>query len=101
MRAPSKSIQHSSMPEFETGAVLASALEPSRSDCVTFKFFRPNSQSNLFQLRDNSFPSLRFYLSEHRLCSLHLGSFGSPFFRWGFVRDTRLPFCVLRSLRPS
>src|SRR5579872_4052826 len=33
-----------------------------------------------FCARDNSFAMSRFYLSEHRLCSLHLGSFGSPFF---------------------
>ena len=30
--------------------------------------------------QDNSFAAAGFYLREHRLCSLHLGSFGSPFF---------------------
>jgi len=29
---------------------------------------------------DNFFLTAGVYLSEHRLCSLHLGSFGSPFF---------------------
>src|SRR5580704_12074286 len=37
-----------------------------------------SSESSIFP--DNFFPTARFYLSEHRLCSLHLGSFGSPFF---------------------
>jgi hypothetical protein len=37
-----------------------------------------NSESS--QSSDNSFPATGFYLSEHRLCSLHLGSSGSPFF---------------------
>jgi hypothetical protein len=30
---------------------------------------------------DNSFPAATFYLDEQRLCSLHLGSLGSPFLR--------------------
>jgi hypothetical protein len=43
-----------------------------------FHFRKPFTR--IFYSRDNSFAAARFYLSEHRLCSLHLGSFGSPFF---------------------
>ena len=55
------------------------AAETSRSAAITAK-----SSSNS---RDNSFPAARFYLSEHRLCSLHLGSFGSPFFSDPVIRE--------------
>ena len=70
MRAPSSSIQHSSTPGLDPGK---SAVETSRSAGITVKSSRSE---------DNSFPTARFYLSEHRLCSLHLGSLGSPFFIW-------------------
>ena len=39
------------------------------------------SRRNLLTCQDNFFLAATFYLSEHRLCSLHLGSFGSPFLR--------------------
>src|ERR1039458_10226166 len=70
MRAPSSSIQHSSTPGLDPGK---SAVETSRSAGITVKSSRSE---------DNSFPTARFYLSEHRLCSLHLGSLGSPFVIW-------------------
>src|SRR5271170_4987240 len=70
MRAPSRPIQHSSTPALKPGKP---AENSSRSPASTAESF----------FADNSFPTARFYLSEHRLCSLHLGSFGSPFF----------PFC--------
>src|ERR1039458_3088987 len=70
MRAPSSSIQHSSTPGLDPGK---SAVETSRSAGITVKSSRSE---------DNSFPTARFYLTEHRLCSLHLGSLGSPFFIW-------------------
>ena len=67
MRAPSSSIQHSSTPGLNPGN---GAEEISLPASITAKSsFSP----------DNSFPTTRFYLTEHRLCSLHLGSFGSPF----------------------
>src|ERR1022692_1631229 len=68
IRAPSRSIQHSSTPALAPGKV---AEEISPPAAITAKSsFSP----------DNSFPATTFYLTEHRLCSLHLGSFGSPFF---------------------
>src|SRR5258708_23358263 len=72
MRAPSISIQHSC-----ASAVSAEgyAAELSSSLSVASNFLRLESSGS-----DNSFPAAGFYLHEHRLCSLHLGSFGSPFF---------------------
>src|SRR3984885_13637761 len=67
IRAPSTSIQHSSMPEANRGKGAAASPRSAAS-----------TKSSIFP--DNFFPTTRFYLSEHRLCSLHLGSFGSPFF---------------------
>ena len=75
-------------------------LSPSRSNLLAPNLLTP----------DNSFPTARFYLSEHRLCSLHLGSFGSPFFvchpersRWFAKRSTcevegSIPTCPTPSL---
>ena len=40
--------------------------------------FKPKSSWS----EDNSFPTAGVYLSEHRLCSFTLGSFGSPFLPW-------------------
>src|ERR1700680_997536 len=39
-------------------------------------------QAKIFLVEDNSFPTAGVYLTEHRLCSFTLGSFGSPFLPW-------------------
>jgi hypothetical protein len=36
--------------------------------------FYPEFPTRIFPLADNSFPAARFYLNEHRLCSLHWGA---------------------------
>jgi hypothetical protein len=68
MREPSRSIQHSSTPAPRAGA---RAVEVFQLRSATLKSSRSE---------DNFSPSARLYLCEHRLCSLHEGSFGSPFF---------------------
>ena len=101
MRAPSRSIQHSSTPGLNPGKL---AEDFSRSAVSTVN-------SSLFP--DNFFPTARFYLNEHRLCSLHLGSCGSPFFlrhpersRWiakraiGAVEGSLLPDVVASAAKP-
>ena len=91
MRAPSRSIQHSSTPKLAPGK---GTSETSPIDCVSdnslpriFPAESPrrilvteSSRPNLYISPDNSLPAARVYLVEHRLCSLHLGSFRSPFF---------------------
>src|SRR5271163_684181 len=76
MREPSRSIQHSSTPALRAGAKLGCRVELFQPAGITAK----SSHSESYRTPDNYFRPARFYLSEHRLCSLHLGSFGSPFF---------------------
>src|ERR1035437_5036573 len=66
MRAPSKSIQHSSTPSLKG--------EAQRAKISLISFIQ-----KLSPLRDNSFLLAGVYLRE-RLCRFTLGSFGSPFF---------------------
>src|SRR5579859_6220871 len=70
MRAPSKSIQHSSTPS--PGSMVARG----GVSCTSFIGTRQQSSSRA----DHSFPVARLYLSETTPLSLHLGSFGSPIF---------------------
>src|SRR6202171_5778572 len=75
MRAPSTSIQHSSTP---VPAAEAASVETPRDWFITTKSYSPE---------DNSFITARVYLSEHRLCSFHLGELRLPAFYLG----NRLP----------
>lgn len=76
MRAPSKSIQHSSTPALSAGARLGTCrVETSRPAAITANSSHSESSRN----PDNFSRSTGLYLNEHRLCSLHLGSSGSPF----------------------
>src|ERR1700730_638196 len=67
MRAPSRSIHHSTTPAPSIGT----NVETARDCSITPKSSRP---------QDNSFSIDGFYLNEHRLCSFHFGGASAPRF---------------------
>src|SRR6267143_3689156 len=69
------SIQHSSATD-RTGGIRLERAGTSKISWIAS--FKPKSSWS----EDNSFTTAGVYLSEHRLCSFTLGSFGSPFLPW-------------------
>src|SRR5579872_796841 len=72
MRAPSKSIQHSSMPSPNGGTPLARLFEVA--------IIQLRGPSKIFPCGDNYFPYAAFYVNETTPLSLHFGELRLPVF---------------------